>query len=98
VGTGPAREHWDREDGLVDDEDDEDDEALQELAELPGHIDDDTPNVMVSASHRQSWDDPAVTGPFKDGRAARTWVLQQYRTGNFDPDGCSVSYARSTQP
>lgn len=76
----------------------EDDAADQiaELADLDG-MDPATPDVIVLAEHRRSYDGPAVYGPFYTAAVAHDYVVGKYRTGDFDVDGCTVEYKTSSR-
>lgn len=70
---------------------------IAELAALPSDMDANTNNVVVLAEHRQSWDGPAVFGPYTTAAVAMADVLEKYRDGEFDPHGCTVDYKAAQQ-
>lgn len=53
--------------------------------------------VLVFAEHRRARGEGAVYGPYADGYAARWEVAQRYRSGDFDSDGCEVTFKRGAQ-
>lgn len=78
-----------------EDEDDELERLIEDLASLDG-MDPGTTHVLVLAEHRRACDGPDVFGPFGTARLAREYVIGQYRSGEFDTDGCTVEYKTSS--